>query len=142
MSWTFNDEMFTFSGQYYGFVYKIENIKSGKLYFGKKQFTFKKTKIIKGKRKKYTIESDWFDYWGSCDELNQEIQLIGSENFNRTILYLCHSKSELSYYEAKVQFEHDVLLYPDKFYNKWISVKVHGKNLQNQNLLLSNSNVK
>ena len=130
MSWSYNNEIFSSPNSYYGFVYKIENIISGKMYFGKKQFTFKKTKILKGKKKRYIIESDWPDYWGSCDELNQEIKMIGSENFTRTILYLCHSKSELSYYEAKVQFEYDVLLHPDKFYNKWISVKVHGKNLQ------------
>ena len=141
MSWFYNGEPFLSPDIYYGFVYKIENIISGKIYFGKKQFTFKKTKIVKGKKKRYAVESDWLDYWGSSDELNQEVEDLGIENFRRTILYLCNSKSELSYYEAKIQFEYDVLLYPDRFYNRWISVRVHGKNLQNKNLLLTQNSI-
>jgi len=28
-------------------------------------------------------------------------------------------KSEFSYYEAKYQFKHDVLIYPNNYYNEW-----------------------
>lgn len=131
MVWLYENQIFDDNSvNYYGFVYQIKNLLTGKLYFGKKQFTFRKTKVIKGKKKRIVVESDWREYYGSSESLQSDINVQGKENFERTILKFCTSKSELSYYEAKIQFEHDVLLYPDKFYNSWISVKVSGKNLR------------
>lgn len=128
--WFYNDVEFTEPNSYYGFVYLIENLSNGKKYFGKKQFWFRKIKVTKGKRKRISVESDWKNYYGSSDILNDEIKILGKDNFKRTILRLCHSKSELSYYEAKLQFEYDVLLYPEQYYNSWISVRVNRKNLK------------
>ena len=36
----------------------------------------------------------------------------------------CNSKSELAYYEAKLQFDNDVLLHEDKFYNGIINLRL------------------
>ena len=116
-----------------GFVYLITNIATGKMYVGKKLAKFAKTsyKVVKlkngtKKRKKIRskINSDWQDYFGSSDELNKDVILLGQDSFKREILRYCKSKSEMSYYEAKYQFDNDVLLNEDKWYNGWISVKV------------------
>ena len=116
-----------------GFVYLITCITTGKMYVGKKLAKFAKTtyKVVKlkngtKKRKKIRskINSDWQDYFGSSDELNKDVILLGQDSFKREILRYCKSKSEMSYYEAKYQFDNDVLLNEDKWYNGWISVKV------------------
>ena len=96
---------------------------SGKKYIGKKLLKFKRTKQVKGKKKKTTIESDWKNYYSSSDELKQDVEKLGVHSFKREILRLCKTKSELSYYEAKHQFEKDVLL-SDGWYNKWIMIRV------------------
>ena len=114
---------------YTGFVYIIKNLQTDKKYIGKKTLTFKKTKVVKGKKKKYTVESDWRDYWGSCEELKEDVKVYGELNFRREILRFCRSKSELSYWEAKYQFEYDVLYKPNEFYNAWIFVKVRRSHL-------------
>ena len=116
-----------------GFVYLITNTDNGKMYVGKKLAKFAKTtyKVVKlkngtKKRKKIKskINSDWQEYFGSSDELNKDVILLGQDSFKREILRYCKSKSEMSYYEAKYQFDNDVLLNEDKWYNGWISVKV------------------
>ena len=116
-----------------GFVYCITNNISGKKYIGKKLSKFSKTtyKIVKlkngtKKRKKIRskVDSDWQDYYGSSDELKKDVELLGIDKFTREVLKYCKSKTELSYYEAKYQFDNDVLLDKVKWYNAWISVKV------------------
>jgi len=108
---------------YIGFVYLIVNMSSGKKYIGKKLLKFRRTKQIKGKKKKTTIESDWKDYYGSNKELKADVETLGAHNFRREILRLCKTKGECNYFEAKTQFSLDVL--EDKgYYNEWISVKV------------------
>lgn len=113
----------------YGFVYCITNKINGKQYIGKKLFWHKKTRIVKGKKKRYLAESDWKDYYGSSPLLLQDVQEHTKDNFQREILHLCKTKGECSYYEAKEQFKKDVLLNSDKYYNEWIIVKVHKKHL-------------
>jgi hypothetical protein len=111
---------------------------NGKKYIGKKLAKFSKTnyKVVKlkngtKKRKKIKskIDSDWLTYYGSNDELNKDIQTLGSENFKREILYYCKSKSECSYIEAREQFRHQVLE-SDDYYNGQISVRVHGSHIK------------
>ena len=109
---------------YIGFVYLIVNMSSGKKYIGKKLLKFRRTKQIKGKNKKTTIESDWKDYYSSSIELIEDVNKIGKHNFKREILRLCKTKNECNYWEAKLQFEYDVLLKPDEWYNGWIMVRV------------------
>jgi hypothetical protein len=129
--WTYNDQPFTEPGEKdYGFVYLIENLITGKKYIGKKLFWFKKTRQVKGKKKRYLAPSDWPDYYGSNDELKKDIEELGIDNFSRTILYLCSNKGECSYMEAKLHFEHDVLRKPNDYYNSWIMCRVHRKHLK------------
>ena len=101
-----------------GFVYLITNTITGRKYIGKKLAKFSKTtyKVVKlkngnKKRKKIRskIDSDWQLYYGSNDELKQDIEKIGSDKFTREILYYCRSKAECSYVEAREQFTHRVL---------------------------------
>lgn len=125
-----------------GFVYLITNLKSGKKYIGKKQafFTRKamKTFVLKSgvkKKKKVTVkkDSDWRTYFGSNEQLNKDVVELGEENFRREILKICNTKTECSYYEAKYQFEFDVLLNPDMYYNSWIMVRVRASNMKEKN---------
>lgn len=115
---------------HYGFVYIITNQITGRRYIGKKLFWFKKTRQVKGKKKRYLAPSDWQTYWGSNDELLTDIEKLGIDNFTREILYLCGNKGECTYQEAKAQFEHDVLRRPGEFYNSWIICRVHRKHLK------------
>lgn len=130
INWLYHGEAFNedISG-YHGFVYLITNQLDNKKYYGKKFFWFRKTKVVKKKIKRVLVESDWVEYTGSSDILNDDIRSFGIDNFKKEIIKLCKTKSECSYYEAKYQFEHDVLLYPDQYYNSWISCKIHRKHL-------------
>lgn len=113
-------------GEYVGFVYQITNLTNGMKYIGKKNFARRVTKPpLKGKTRKRrsVVESDWQEYYGSNKQLQEDVVALGSEKFKREILRLCKTKGEMSYYEAKFQFERDVL-FRDDYYNSWIAVKV------------------
>lgn len=117
--------------EFTGFVYCITNLVNNKKYIGKKTFTFSRTlKPLKGskRKRKKIISSNWQDYYGSNKELLLDVEKYGKENFHREILKLCKTKGEASYFEAKYQFEKDVLL-SEEYYNTWISVKVTGSHL-------------
>lgn len=130
MHWTYKNKVFeTPIEKYYGFVYVITNLLNGKQYIGKKFFWHKKTKIIKGKKKRYLAESDWKEYYGSSSALLEDINTSTKDNFKREILHLCSSKGECAYYEAKEQLKKDVLLNSEKYYNDWVILKVHRKHL-------------
>lgn len=128
MSWIFKGDLVEDIGNYVGFVYMITCLRTNKKYIGKKNFYFSKIKQIKGKKKKYKVESDWRDYFGSNDELNHHVNIFGETQFKREILRFCESKGEMSYFEAKYQFQYDVLE-SDQFYNTWIMCKVNKKHL-------------
>jgi hypothetical protein len=98
------------------------------MYIGKKNFYFSKTKQVKGKKKRFKVESDWLDYYGSNKELAADVEKYGKENFKREILMLCMSKGDFAYYEAKLQFDFNVLESPD-YYNSWIMCRIHKKHL-------------
>lgn len=128
MSWIYKGEIVEDIGNYIGFVYIITNLRTERKYIGKKNFYFSKTKQLKGKKKKYKVESDWKDYFGSNEELNHHVNIFGQDQFRREILRFCSSKGEMSYFEAKYQFQYDVLE-SDQYYNSWISCKIHKKHL-------------
>lgn len=115
---------------HYGFVYKITNLQTQKQYIGKKLFWFKKTKMVKGKKKRYLAPSDWKKYYGSSQALLADVTQYGEESFAREILVLCKNKGECTYYEAKMQFDCGVLFNPEMFYNDWIICRIHRKHLQ------------
>ena len=115
---------------YYGFVYRIINKETNKQYIGKKFFYSQKQRQVKGKKKKYKAESDWKEYYGSNEILAGEVAEFGRDKFERYILKLCKTKGDCSYFESKYQFQEDVLLNPDKYYNSWIQCKIHRKDLK------------
>ena len=127
MQWTYNGKTIeTIPDEYEGFVYLITNTTTGQKYIGKKLAKFKTTKPpLKGKKNKRRghKESDWKDYWGSSDRLNADVTALGPENFTREILYLCKSRAEMSYIEAREQFDRRVLE-TDDYYNGIINVRV------------------
>jgi hypothetical protein len=130
MSWIFESQPVdeTVLDDYVGFVYCITNLIDNKKYIGKKLLKFRRTKVVKGKKKKLLVESDWKKYWGSNKNLIADVEALGEDKFAREILKFCKSKGECNYYEAKLQFERAVLE-TDTYYNDWIMVRVHKKHL-------------
>ena len=117
-----------------GFVYQITNTTNDRMYIGKKLAKFKRSRgPLKGRKNKrrYKVDSDWQDYYGSSDELTIDIKKLGKEYFKREILFYCYSKAELSYIEAREQFARKVLE-SDNYYNGHIRVRVHGKGIKKQ----------
>ena len=112
-----------------GFVYKITNTIDKREYIGKKLLWFKKTRMVKGKKKRYLAPSDWVVYWGSNQELLEDIKKIGFEKFKRTILHWCTTKGECNYVEAKEQFERNVLL-DENYYNDLIRCRIHSSHIK------------
>ena len=121
-----------------GFVYCITNIETGRKYIGKKLSKFSKTKIKtvilkngtkKKKKIKSKINSDWMEYYGSSNELSEDIKLLGKEKFDREILFFCRSKAECSYVESKEQFFRKVLE-SDDYYNNNIMCRIHGSHIK------------
>lgn len=116
--------------EYVGFVYNITNLTNNKQYIGKKLLRKTKTKQVKGKKKRSLVESDWKTYYGSNKELQEDVIQMGTSNFKREILRFCKSKGECNYFEAKYQFNLEVLETSD-YYNTWIQLKVHRSHLKN-----------
>lgn len=110
----------------FGFVYRIDNLDSGKSYIGKKQcfsiykkkFSKKKLLEISDKRlKNYSIEkreTNWKKYTGSNTDLNLDIAL--GNRIKKTILEFAFSKRHLTYLELKYQIIYGVLE-SEKWYN-------------------------
>ena len=110
----------------FGFIYRITNQTNGKIYFGKKQIKrTKKLKPLKGKKNKrhFEIESDWKVYTSSSNDVNEDIVLHGKDKFKFEIIKFCDSKFELAYYEAKIQFDNNVLI-KEGFYNGIINCRI------------------
>ena len=137
-SWTFEGNIIdSIPEEYEGFVYLITNTTNNKKYIGKKLAKFKTTKPpLKGKKNKRRghKESDWKEYWGSSDSLQADVAALGPENFTREILYMCHGRGEMSYLEAREQFDRRVLE-SDEYYNGIINVRVGGSDKLRKALL-------
>jgi hypothetical protein len=129
--WYYNDKILESEDvvDYVGMVYLLENTENGRKYVGKKFFHRNKTYQVKKKKKKKKVESDWKDYYGSSKELLSDIERIGKNKIKRTVLHLCKSKTQCSYYEMKEQLDREVLLSED-YYNGFVGGKISGKNLE------------
>lgn len=121
-----------------GFIYCIVNKIDNRKYIGKKIFKTHKISVktitqkngIKKKKKtKIPIDSDWRDYYGSSEYLKADVEKHGKENFSRTIIHLCKSKGEMTYWETYYQFREHVLL-KEEYYNSWISARVRADHLK------------
>lgn len=119
-----------FLEDYVGFVYCITEVETNKKYIGKKLFWKPKTLPITKTRKrriKTRVESDWKSYHGSSDTVKMLLKEGGQ--FRREILRLCKTKGECSYFEAKEQFNRDVLI-RDDYYNGIINCRINRKHLK------------
>ncbi len=120
-----------------GFVYRITNFPSRKIYVGKKNFftrrkkNLKKSEISSDKRKKtykhVVAESDWKEYWSSSLELIADVEKFGKSNFDREILEICTTSKELSYFEMKYMFILEVM--ERDTYNGNVAGKFYRKDL-------------
>lgn len=138
MTWLYNELPFTevesaakIDEGYIGFVYEITDESNGKKYIGKKLLVGKrKLPPLKGQKRKRTkiVESDWQTYYGSSETVKTLVEQRGHD-FTRRIIHLCKTKGELSYLEAKEQFDREVLL-TDKYYNEFIGVKIHSAHVK------------
>jgi len=108
---------------YFGFVYKITNIETGKIYIGKKSFFHNKKKkltkkelaeqpVTRGRKiitKIEQVDSGWRDYYGSSKELITDVKSLGKDKFHRIILDFCSTKKQLTYSEIFNQMVYRVL---------------------------------
>ena len=116
-----------------GFVYLITEKNTGKLYVGQKVFFNKVAKKpLKGKKNRRIEKkfSDWKEYYGSNEELQQRVIEFGVDNYRREILHLCTAKSEMNYMEAYEIFARHALLNPDKYFNSWVSSRINRNQLK------------
>lgn len=121
--WINEPEFFSF--HHIGFVYIITNSINKRFYIGQKKFWQRRKSKSKKKKgsKYYFVESNWKKYFGSCKELLADVEKYGSDSFTRKILYICKSKAEMNYQEAKLQFYHRVL-HSDLSYNRIINCRI------------------
>ena len=94
-------------GDFFGFVYRITNLQTGKQYIGRKYFWAFRTP--KGKKRKQKQESDWKKYYGSCPELKEDLKLFGKLQFKREIISLHTTKGQCNYEETRQLFINNVL---------------------------------
>ena len=107
--WIYKGDIFNSDdiGDHYGFVYRITNTTSSKSYIGRKYFVQKRKP--KGGKRRVTSESNWKQYYGSSDELKQDIRRDGKNTFKREILSLHRTLGKVNYEETKQLFLHNVL---------------------------------
>ena len=139
MTWKYNNEDFTETPKSMeGFVYLITNLTNNKKYIGKKHFWTRQKDKKTGRRKKK--ESDWKSYFGSCDELKEDVKNIGAEQFLREILYICPHKKSMSFYETMEQFKRDVI-FKEEYYNTNIEGKFFNSEVSSIYLIVEKSNL-
>ena len=130
--WVYKDTTFTSDniGNFFGFVYRITNLQSGKAYIGRKYFwQFRKPR---GKSRKVRSESDWKRYYGSSEDLNADRKLIGNNCFRREIISLHETKGWVNYEETKQLFLNNVLSEDENFYNSNILGRYMKKDYYNE----------
>ena len=107
--WIYEGKPFTSNdiGDFFGFVYVITNLQSGRKYIGRKYFWQKRKPRGGGRR--VTSESNWKKYYGSSGELKQDINNCGHSSFKRTILSLHSTGGKTNFEETRQLLLNDVL---------------------------------
>ena len=109
--WYYQGTTFTSDdiGDFFGYIYRITNLTTGKQYIGRKYFTQRrKPRSGKGKRR-VTTESDWKKYYGSSKELKDDVKKFGRSIFRREIISLHETLGKVNYEETKQLFLNNVL---------------------------------
>ena len=130
--WLYQGSAFTTDDidDFFGFVYRITNLQSGKQYIGRKYFyQFRKPR---GKSRKVKSESDWKKYYGSSDELTADRKSIGNECFKREIISLHTTKGWVNYEETRQLFLNNVLSENENYYNSNILGRYMRKDYYNE----------
>ena len=85
--WIYLERPFTSDDvrDFYGFVYLITNLSNQRLYIGRKVFWFHRKPP--GKKRRVKKESDWKLYYGSSDELKEDVKLLGTHMFRRRFFH-------------------------------------------------------
>ena len=107
--WLYQGTTFTSNDidNFFGFVYRITNLQSGKQYIGRKYFTQRRKSG--NSRRKRTSESNWKAYYGSSKELTEDRKLLGNQAFRREIISLHKTAGKVNYEETRQLFIHNVL---------------------------------
>ncbi len=107
--WSYQGSTFTSAdiNGFFGFVYRITNLQTGKQYIGRKYFVQKRKP--RGERRKRTSESNWKAYYGSSKELTADRKLLGNGCFKREIISLHKTLGKVNYEETRQLFLHNVL---------------------------------
>ena len=108
-AWTYEGTDFTSDdiNDFFGFVYRITNLKTGKQYIGRKYFVQKRRP--RGGGRKRTSESNWKAYYGSSKELTEDRKLLGDRIFKREILSLHRTLGKVNFEETRQLFLNNVL---------------------------------
>lgn len=112
-----------------GYIYRITRLDTGRQYLGKKLLQFSRTKQVKGVKKKMLVEQDWKTYYGSNQELQDEVAALGADKFKRDIIKFCFQKQECNYEETRYIME-ERAMFSDAYYNAWVSFRVTKKHVQ------------
>ena len=107
--WSYKGSTFTSAdiNGFFGYVYRITNLQSGKEYIGRKYFTQRRKP--RGGKRKVTTESDWKKYYGSSKELTDDIKKLGRSVFKREIISLHRTAGKVNYEETRQLFLNNVL---------------------------------
>lgn len=102
----------------YGFVYRITNTQTGRMYVGRKYFnsTRRVKRVGKLRRTVKVTESKWRTYTGSSNQLNADISEIGIQAFKFEILAIGYTVGQVNYLEENIQHKLDVVV-GDRYYN-------------------------
>ncbi len=112
---------------YFGFIYQITNLKSGKKYIGRKYFGSTRRVKVKGKTRRKVIrkDSNWKEYTGSSKELNKDIKALGKLHFCYKILILGRTKGQVNYLEENIHHRFHVAS-NNNYYNDCIGPRRFG----------------
>lgn len=114
-----------------GFIYRIVNTKTGRIYIGRKMLYRQVTKTVKKRKRKVKVESDWKTYYGSSPTLLEDVASLGKQHFTREILSFAPSKGSLLYAEELALYLSGALE-NDLYYNNNIRSKIYRSWIQNK----------